>query len=79
MKYLILLLVIAVVGWLAFGRRRPPPLPPRGEAAKPPTASEPQTMLACAHCAVHLPRSDAQFDDTGRPYCSPAHRLAGPR
>ena len=78
MKYLVLLLVILVVGWLAFGRRRLPPLPPREPGkAKPP--SEPQAMLACAHCAVHLPQSDAQFDAAGRPFCSEAHRLAGPR
>ena len=79
MKYLILLLVIAVVAWLVLGRRRPPPPPPRGEAARPAAPSEPQAMLACAHCAVHLPRSDAQFDAAGRPVCSQAHLLAGPR
>lgn len=78
MKYLMLLLVIVVVGWLAFGRRRPPPPLSRGPA-KSKAPPDPQVMLACAHCAVHLPQADAQFDSAGRPFCSEAHRLAGPR
>ncbi len=36
-------------------------------------------MLACAHCGVHLPQADARLDAAGRPYCSDAHRLLGPR
>ncbi len=82
MKYLLLLLVFAVAGFLAFGRRRAPPKPPAAgrpvaEAAK--GREEPQAMLACAHCGVHLPQAEARMDATGRPYCSDAHRLLGPR
>lgn len=79
MKYLLLLFVIVVVGWLAFGRRRPPPPLSRGPAKSSKAPPDPQVMLACAHCAVHLPQADAQFDSAGRPFCSEAHRLAGPR
>lgn len=75
MKYLIVLFVIVVVGWLVVGRRKPPP----AGAARPKAPPAPQSMLACAHCAVHLPQAEAQFDAAGRPYCSEAHRLAGPR
>ena len=83
MKYLILLLVIVVVGWLTIGRRRRPPgagkpaaksVPPQAPAQAPP-----QAMLACVHCGVHLPQAEALQDAAGRPFCSEAHRLAGPR
>ena len=83
MKYLILLLVIVVVAWLTIGRLRRPP-----EAEKPATKAtpsqaakqaEPQAMLACVHCGVHLPQAEALQDAAGRPFCSEAHRLAGPR
>ena len=85
MKFLILLLVIAVVGWLTIGRRRKPP---QGSGPEPkPVAPEaqksapaaPQAMLACVHCGVHLPQAEAVQDAAGRPFCSEAHRLAGPR
>ncbi|MBS0305367.1 MAG: hypothetical protein JSR43_08310 [Proteobacteria bacterium] len=83
MKYLLVLLVIGVaVAWLAGARRRDLGAR-RGaggsrERARRPGA-EPATMLACAHCGVHLPQPDALFDAAGRPYCSEAHRLGGPR
>jgi uncharacterized protein len=81
MKYLLVLLVVLVGAWLLIGRRRgdraPPPGPkPRtGKAGK----NQPQEMLACAHCGVHLPQAEALMDAGGRPFCSEAHRLAGPR
>ncbi|GMV46868.1 MAG: hypothetical protein AMXMBFR66_22660 [Pseudomonadota bacterium] len=82
MKYLVLLLVVGVaLAWLSIARRRS-----RGERGGAPGAgrragahrSEPTAMLACVHCGVHLPRPEALFDAAGRPYCSEAHRLAGP-
>jgi uncharacterized protein len=39
----------------------------------------PAAMHACAHCGVHLPHADMQADNSGRLFCSEAHRLAGPR
>lgn len=77
-KILVLVFVVLLVAWLMFGRRRPPPDEPparRGGAKKP----GPQALLACAHCGVQLPRAEALFDAAGRPFCSDAHRLAGPR
>lgn len=41
--------------------------------------SRPTAMVPCAHCGVHLPASDAVVNETGQPYCSEAHRRAGPR
>ena len=83
MKYLILLLVIVVVGWLLIGRRRRPPDgdKPAAKAVPPeePAKAPPQAMLACVHCGIHLPQAEALQDAAGRPFCSEAHRLAGPR
>ena len=90
MKYLVLLAVVLGVAWWMFGRRKPP-LPPSGSAGGTPDSSrsqsregrqdrdsEPQKMLACAHCGVHLPQSETTPDGQGRRYCSEAHRVAGP-
>lgn len=71
MKYLVLLLVIVLVLWLARTRPR------AGRPAPPPPADRtPQAMVACAHCGIHLPRSEAVSGPRGL-YCSDAHRLEG--
>ena len=77
MKYLLVVLVVAIVLWLMFGmnRRVGPPPPKRRTGA----ADKLPAMVACAHCGVHLPDKDAPHDAAGRPYCSDAHRIAGPR
>jgi uncharacterized protein len=78
MKILILLAAVVAVGWLLFGRRNrvgdEGAQPRRGAAP-----AKPQSMLACAHCGVHVPQGDVVADADGRAYCSEAHRLAGPR
>ena len=83
MKYLTLLLVIVVVVWLTIGRqrrRRPPDGgKPTAKSMPPQAPARPQAMLACVHCGVHLPQAEALQDAAGRPFCSEAHRLAGPR
>jgi len=85
-KYVLVLLVVVGGLWLWLRRRDSSQAPgrenaPPAESARPkaPMAPAAQTMLACAHCGVHLPQSDAQMDASGRPFCSEAHRLAGPR
>ncbi len=83
LKYLILLGVILVVAWWTLGRRGRGPRKPGGASsgAAQRTKGNPaaaQAMLACAHCGVHLPRSEALFDAEQQPFCSDAHRLAGP-
>ncbi len=79
---MLVLLVVLGGAWLLFGRKRGsgsakvgerPPAP-----AKPP-AVEAVTMVACAHCGVHVPAADLLFDAAGLPFCSAAHRAAGPR
>ncbi|MDP2004630.1 MAG: PP0621 family protein [Rubrivivax sp.] len=82
MKYLLLLVVIGIAVWMfkARGRVPGPKQPP--PAAKPAPGEHPvgaTPMLACAHCGVHLPKTDAVLDPAGRVYCSAAHLHAGPR
>jgi uncharacterized protein len=72
MKYLLVLLVLAVAYGLWRNKtRRPPPA-----AVRPATA--PQAMVECAHCGLHLPRSEA-LAQGAQHYCCSAHRSAGPR
>ncbi len=79
MKYLLLLVVVALALWLlkTKGRAAPPPSGPKKGPPKAP--AQPAQMLACVHCGVHLPQADTVQDADGRAYCSEAHRLAGPR
>jgi uncharacterized protein len=72
MKYLLLLLVVGVVWW-ALSSRRGGLRGPTGAAS----ANKKENMVACAHCGVHLPLSEAVADGT-HVYCNDAHRLAGP-
>ena len=75
----VLVLIAIVVGvalWLL--KRRPAAGEGAGPAPKKPDA-EPAKMVACQHCGVHLPRPEASYDAEGRPFCSEAHRIAGPR
>ncbi|MBA3593563.1 MAG: hypothetical protein M3Q12_00205 [Pseudomonadota bacterium] len=77
MKYLIVFLVVLVGIWLWRNNRRvelrdknqTPPRPVSG----PKQATE---VVACAVCAVHLPRPDAVPGKQGL-YCSDAHRRQG--
>ena len=75
MKFVLVVVVVAVLLWLMFGRNRRAAAVKRKEGAP----QAPLAMLACSHCGVHLPQSDALFDSAGRAYCGEAHRLAGPR
>lgn len=72
LKYLLLLLVIVLVLWAM--RPRPPRVPPRRQRELP----APEPMVRCSHCGMHLPRGEALLAQ-GQPYCSAAHRDAGPR
>lgn len=73
MKFLVVILVIVLVGWLTIrGRSRPVIRKGRPDSARP------AEIVACRHCGVHIPRSEAIEDSTGA-YCSEAHRLVGPR
>lgn len=78
MKYLIVLVVVLVGIWFWRNNRRaelrkPPRQPPAPPVAGPKQATE---VVACAVCALHLPRPDAVPGRQGM-YCSEAHRRQG--
>ncbi len=91
MKYVLVLVVVLVAAWVLMGRGRGRGRAAKSDEASKktadsaaaaggkPGAAAPQTMVACAHCAVHLPRAEAVADAQGRLFCDEAHRLAGPR
>ena len=69
MKYLVLLVVL-VLGYAWWrGQRRAESPPPR----RPTPAATPQDMVACAHCGVHRPRSEA-LTHGPRTYCCAEHQ-----
>lgn len=71
-KFLVLILVAVAVWFLFKGLRKPAP-PPKRRAAE---TLAGEAMVTCAHCGVHLPRSDAA-DAGSRFYCSEDHRRLG--
>jgi uncharacterized protein len=76
LKVLIIALAIGLLLWLLLGRsarRRKPP-----DAGQRNGQGSAEEMVSCAHCGVHLPRSDA-LAARSLHYCSPAHRDAPPR
>jgi uncharacterized protein len=77
MKFVILLVAVLVLYWLLFGRTRVSRgSAPQRKSARASAASE--GMVACAHCGLHVPASEALQRD-GQSYCGTAHRDAGPR
>lgn len=79
MKYLLVLVVVAIGLWMLNKRLRGPA--PR---ARPPgsahsrAARGPAAMVECAHCGLHLPAADA-VREGAHAYCGEAHRRLGPR
>jgi len=72
MKIVIFLIAVFVLLWLLRGGTSRRPRPPRPD---PRATAQPQQMLACAHCGVHLPRDEA-LPGRGGVFCSEAHRAA---
>lgn len=72
MKYLVLLALVAIVYALWRGKRRAVAPAPSAHGRIAPA----EDMVACAHCGVHLPRSDA-LRHGERNYCCPAHQRSG--
>lgn len=68
MSRLLLLVVIAAVVYLLIRSYRRRGETPQNEAIT-------EDMVSCAHCGVHLPRSESVVAD-GRSYCSAEHRDA---
>jgi len=70
MKYLVLLVVL-VVGYAWWRNQRMSGTPP--SPARPGQPPAPQDMVACAHCGVHLPRTEA-LTSGQRSYCCAEHQ-----
>ncbi len=75
-KLLLLLAVVVAVLWLVRGGGRRD-TGTRGPASPPAPSPAPprEEMVACRHCGVHLPRSEA-LPGRGGLFCSEAHRAA---
>lgn len=79
-----ILIVVVLVGlalWLlrrALGRpdrgRSPPPKTPNGPKGK--SSKETLDLVACRHCGLHLPRTEALWRDS-QPFCSETHADQG--
>ena len=72
MKYFLVLAVVLAVIWFVRSHRRavrPKKAPPRQD-----TLAQPQDMVRCPVCSLHLPRSDALPGTDGRMYCCADHR-----
>ncbi|MCM5678711.1 hypothetical protein M8A51_04095 [Schlegelella sp. S2-27] len=78
MKYLVLLLVVVLVLWLA-GRPRVPggrrAQSERQPSRETPANGSPRPMVVCAQCGVHLPADEA-LPGPGGHYCCEAHRAS---
>lgn len=70
MKYLVLLIVLVL--FYAYWRKQNRPSTPPTRKAPPPLAP-PQDMVACQHCGLHLPRSEA-LTSGERHYCCAEHQ-----
>ena len=71
-RLILLALAVLVLVWLirrAFGGRK-------GDAPKVPGA--PGDLVACAHCGVLVPRTEAR-EAAGAQYCTEEHARLGPR
>jgi uncharacterized protein len=75
MKYLILVVIVVAVLFLAKLGRRNARSDGSGAANKPSAAPEKQALLACAHCGVHLPVNES-LPGRGGVFCDEAHRSA---
>ena len=69
-KFLLLILAVLAVWWLAKGLRR-------NGAAKDAPEAAPEQMVACSHCGLHLPQGEA-VREADKFFCCDEHRrLAG--
>jgi uncharacterized protein len=70
MKYVLIFLLVMVVAWRWRAARATQQQKKKKAQSDATVVTE---VLACAHCGVHVPASDAVVGDHGA-YCSPAHR-----
>jgi uncharacterized protein len=73
MKFVLVVAALLFGFWVwRSGRRGEPPRAGPGAASGP---AQPQDMVQCPVCSVHLPRGEAVTGRDGALYCSAEHRL----
>ena len=77
MKLLLLVVAVVVLLWLLRGTLSTwrGDRPDRAKRDAKPPSTDPQAMLPCAECGLHLPKGDA-LPGQGGVFCSAAHRAA---
>lgn len=75
LKYLLVLLVVAIGVWSLLSRLRGPRRD--DDAPRKPGGAKPLQMVRCAHCGLHLAAGEA-VSDGPRHYCSETHKRLGP-
>ena len=80
--WVVIILAVMMIARIASARaasRRDSPGNPRRAPARQPGGQPVESMVRCAHCGIHLPRSEAVLLD-GKVWCSRDHaRLGEPR
>jgi uncharacterized protein len=75
LKLVVVVVAVVALLWLLFGRTAPKDGPKRDARRHAPGGAE--DMVVCAHCGVHVPRSEA-LAARGLHFCSAAHRDGAP-
>jgi len=70
MKYLLWIGLLFVIYWFLRNNKRRKPNAPETQRPR-----EPEQMVTCAHCGVHLPISES-ITARGQHFCSTNHQLA---
>ncbi len=73
-RFLVLVIVVVLAVWLI--RRALSGSASRGKQPSPPPQGDGE-LVTCAHCGVHLPRSEARPSGEAL-YCSEEHARLGP-
>jgi uncharacterized protein len=73
--FIVVIFVTRLLAIHAAKKRRPPPQAPSRDNN---ASSGSEEMVRCAHCGVHLPRSEASLLGQNT-WCSPAHAKLGVR
>ena len=76
MKYVLVTLVVLIAIGIWRNNRRRDAAPPPAKRAR---LRQPEDMVTCAHCGLHLPASDAITSPDRLHYCSTEHRHLGAR
>ncbi|MCD0501570.1 PP0621 family protein [Bordetella petrii] len=72
---LVVMVAARIIGARASARRNAPQSQARHQG-RPPASQQSESMVRCAHCGIHLPRSEAVLLQ-GQVWCSHEHARLG--